>query len=86
MRQTGQYSGGEEISQKYDADVFAVAELLLQREAMVQQFAPGKDVDRQQFDTITTKLSQAGLSLPIFPIFHQFSIFITIAIRANTCY
>ncbi|WP_028580529.1 SdrD B-like domain-containing protein [Desulfogranum japonicum] len=64
MRQSDQYSQWQKISQKSDSEVRRVAQLLLQRQEMVQKFTRKENVNHQLFDSLTTKLAQAGLSLP----------------------
>ncbi len=64
MRQTDQYAQWQGIRQKNDSEVQRIADLILIREALLQEKTAGKSINWQHFDQLTGQLQQAGLTLP----------------------
>lgn len=70
LRQTDQYAQWQRIRQSSDTQAQQLAELVLQRHALLTNHAEGASINWQALNQLTSQLRQAGINLPLPPDQH----------------
>lgn len=65
LRQTDQYAQWQRIRQSNETQAQQLAELVLQRDALLNNRAEGSSINWQALDQLTNQLRQAGIRLPL---------------------
>ena len=63
LKSTGQFEKWQVVSQKSDAEVAILSDMVIERHTLLEQARGGRDVDWNRFDQLTDSLAQKGIHL-----------------------